>query len=192
MMTSGDDEKSLSRLSTFVIRKGNQGLVGEPETIKRLRSGDLLIEVDRETHSGNYGIGRVPVKVSSHRTLNTSKGVLRTPEFKNTTREELLTQLIKQGVTDARMVTIKKNGEMIRVNTAILTFNRPTPLATLKVGFERCTVQPYVPNPLRCFKCQQFGAHQDNCSRTKVCGKCAQPDHQDTALTSDVRPVNPQ
>ena len=54
MMTSGDDEKSLSRLSTFAIQKGIQGLVGEPKTIKRLRSGDLLIEVDRETHSTKY------------------------------------------------------------------------------------------------------------------------------------------
>ena len=59
MMTSGDDEKSLSRLSTFAIQKGIQGLVGEPKTIKRLRSGDLLIEVDRAFYqaSSNYGIG---------------------------------------------------------------------------------------------------------------------------------------
>ena len=177
MMTSGDDGKSLFRLSTFAIQKGIQGLVGEPKTIKRLRSGDLLIEVDRETHSTKLlaitELAQVPAKVSPHRTLNTSKGVLRTPELKNTTREELLTQLKKQGV-----------------NTAILTFNRPTPPATLKVGFERCTVQPYVPSPLRCFKCQQFGHHQDNCSKAKVCAKCAQPDHQDTACTSAMKCVN--
>ena len=194
MMTSGDDEKSLSRFSTFAIQKGIQGLVGEPKNIKRLRSGDLLIEVDRETHSTKLlaitELAQVPVKVSPHRTLNTSKGVLRTPELQNTTREELLTQLKKQGVTDARMVTIKKNGEMIRVNTAILTFNRPTPPATLNVGFERCTVQPYVPSPLRCFKCQQFGHHQDNCSKAKVCAKCAQLDHQDTACTPAMKCVN--
>ena len=94
MMMSGDDEKSLSRLSTFAIQKGIQGLVGEPKTIKRLRSGDLLIEVDRESHSTKLlkitELANVPVKVSPHRTLNTSKGVLRTPELKNTTREESL------------------------------------------------------------------------------------------------------
>ena len=93
MMTSGDDEKSLSRLSTFAIQKGIQGLVGEPKTIKRLRSGDLLIEVDRETHSTKLlaitELAQVPVKVSPHRTLNTPKGVLRTPELKNTNKESL-------------------------------------------------------------------------------------------------------
>ena len=194
MMMSGDDEKSLSRLSTFAIQKGIQGLVGEPKTIKRLRSGDLLIEVDRESHSTKLlkitELANVPVKVSPHRTLNTSKGVLRTPELKNTTREELIDQLKQQGVTDARMVTIKKNDVIIKVNTAILTFNRPTPPATIKVGFERCNVQPYVPSPLRCFKCQQFGHHQDSCKREKVCGRCAQPDHQDTGCTTKAKCAN--
>ena len=85
---------------------------------------------------------------------------------------------------------LKKTREVIRVNTAILTFNRTAPPATLKVGFKRSTVRPYVPSPLKCFKCRQFGHHQDNCSRTKVCGKCAQPDHQDTACTSAVKCVD--
>ena len=93
-------------------KRESSAFLGEPKTIKRLRSGDLLKEVDRETHSTKLlaitELAQVPVKVSPHRTLNTSKGVLRTPELKNTTREELLTQLKKQGVTDARMVTIKK------------------------------------------------------------------------------------
>ena len=56
MMTSGDDEKSLSRLSTFAIQKGIQGLVGEPKTIKRLRSGDLLRNAFYQA-SSNYGVG---------------------------------------------------------------------------------------------------------------------------------------
>ena len=118
MMTSGDDKKYISRLLTFAIQKGIQGLVGEPRTIKRLRSGALfIIEVDRGMYSTKLlaitELAQVPVKLSPHRTLNTSKGVLRTPELKNTTREELLTQIKKQGVTGARMITIKKTGEVM-------------------------------------------------------------------------------
>ena len=78
LMMSGDEDKSLSRLSTFAIQKGIEGLVGEPKNIKRLRSGDLLIEVDRETYSTKLlaikEIAGIPVKVSPHRTLNTSRG----------------------------------------------------------------------------------------------------------------------
>ena len=51
LMMSGDEDKSLSRLSTFATQKGIEGLAGEPKNIKRLRSGDHLIEVDRETYS---------------------------------------------------------------------------------------------------------------------------------------------
>ena len=79
MMMSGDDEKSLPRLSTFTIQKGIQGLVGEPKTIKRLRSGDLLIEVDRESYSTNLlaitELTNVHVKVSPHRTFKHLKMV---------------------------------------------------------------------------------------------------------------------
>ena len=96
MMTSADEDKSPSRLSTFAIQKDIEVLVGEPKNIKRLRSGDLLIEVDRETYSTKFlaisEIAKIPVKVSPHRTLNTSKGVIRTQEIKNTTNEELKTQ----------------------------------------------------------------------------------------------------
>ena len=151
LMMSGDEDKSLSRLSTFAIQKGIEGLVGEPKNIKRLRSGDLLIEVDRETFSTKLlaikHIAGIPVKVSPHRTLNTSKGVIRTQEIKNTTNEELKTQ-----VSDAKIITIRKNGDIIKLNTAVLTFNFPKPPADIKVGFELCTVQLYIPHPLRCFQ----------------------------------------
>ena len=188
LMMSGDEDKSLSRLSTFAIQKGIEGLVGEPKNIKRLRSGDLLIEVDRETYSTKLlaikEIAGIPVKVSPHRTLNTSKGVIRTQEIKNTTNEELKTQLKRQGVSDARIITIKKNGDTIKLNTAVLTFNFPKPPADIKVGFELCPIQLYIPHPLRCFKCQQFGHHQEGCKTERVCGRCGQStEHPDSSCT---------
>ena len=195
LMMSGDEDKSLSRLSTFAIQKGIEGLVGEPKNIKRLRSGDLLIEVDRETFSTKLlavkHIAGIPVKVSPHRTLNTSKGVIRTQEIKNTTNEELKTQLKRQGVSDAKIITIRKNGDIIKLNTAVLTFNFPKPPADIKVGFELCPVQLYIPHPLRCFKCQQFGHHQEGCKRERVCGRCGQTtDHPDSSCTYPIKCAN--
>ena len=195
LMMSGDEDKSLSRLSTFAIQKGIEGLVGEPKNIKRLRSGDLLIEVDRETYSTKLlaikEIAGIPVKVSPHRTLNTSKGVIRTQEIKNTTNEELKAQLKRQGVSDARIITIKKNGDTIKLNTAVLTFNFPKPPADIKVGFELCPIQLYIPHPLRCFKCQQFGHHQEGCKRERVCGRCGQStEHPDSSCTYPIKCAN--
>ena len=40
-------------------------------------------------------------------------------------------------------------------------------------------VEQFIPNPLRCYKCQTYGHHEDNCRGKEVCGKCGQqnPDH---------------
>ena len=136
-------------------------------------------------------IAGIPVKVSPHRTLNTSKGVIRTQEIKNTTNEELKTQLKRQGVSDAKIITIRKNGDIIKLNTAVLTFNFPNPPADIKVGFELCPVQLYIPHPLRCFKCQQFGHHQEGCKRERVCGRCGQStDHPDSSCTYPIKCAN--
>ena len=62
---------------------------------------------------------------------------------------ELKTQLKRQGVSDARIITIKKNGDTIKLNTAVLTFNFPKPSAENKVGFELCPIQLYIPHLLK-------------------------------------------
>ena len=194
MMMPDDEEKSLHKLSSFAIQKGIEGLAGEPKSIKRLRSGDLLIEVDRGSHSTNLQkateLAGKPIKVSPHRTLNTSKGVIRTPELRNTTNEEIIAQLGHAGAKEARILTKKVDGKIVKLNTAIITFRFPTPPETMKMGFERVKVQLYVPQPLRCFKCQRFGHHRENCKRDEVCGRCGQPDHNDSSCNNPVKCVN--
>ena len=40
-------------------------------------------------------------------------------------------------------------------------------------------VEQYITNPLRCYKCQKYGQHEDNCRGCEVCRKCGQqnPDY---------------
>lgn len=38
----------------------------------------------------------------------------------------------------------------------ILTFNDPNLTSRIKAAYLSCAVQPYIPNPLRCFKCQHM------------------------------------
>ena len=47
---SADDE-TLKTLSPFAIRKGFQGLAGEPKTVNNLRNDSLLVECSTESHS---------------------------------------------------------------------------------------------------------------------------------------------
>ena len=68
--------------------------------------------------------------------------------------------------------SLLKNGETINTNTYILNFDTPKTPTEINIGYMKIKVDTYIPNPLRCFKCQKFGHHQDRCTRPPACGKC--------------------
>ena len=43
----------------------------------------------------------------------------------------------------------------------------------IRIGYLRVKVDPFIPNPLRCFKCQKYGRGAQRCSSAAVCPKCA-------------------
>ena len=155
VVTSNGDGKSLSNLSPFAVQKGIEGVVGTPESIKRLRSGDLLIEVSRRTQAENLLKTKlfvdVPVQVTPHRSLNTSKGVIRCQDIKNCSDEEILDGLSSQNVSQLHRISVVREGERKPTGTFILTFNTPKPPKTLKIGYMQVRVEIYIPNPVRCY-----------------------------------------
>ncbi|GBM16583.1 hypothetical protein AVEN_223513-1 [Araneus ventricosus] len=57
---------------------------------------------------------------------------------------------------------------------------------SIKAGYINCKLRPYIPNPLRCFKCQWYGHSQQSCRSTDpVCVKCAETGHEINVCTSD-------
>ncbi|GFT33348.1 uncharacterized protein TNCV_859021 [Trichonephila clavipes] len=72
----------------------------------------------------------------------------------------------------------------------ILTFNNPNLPATVKAGYLNCKIRPYVPNPLRCFKCQRFGHSQTACRGQLTCSRCATVGHPSTDCTLEPKCVN--
>lgn len=48
----------------------------------------------------------------------------------------------------------------------------------VRVGYMSFQVRPYIPPPLRCFKCQKFGHVAAICRGKQRCGKCGGEDHE--------------
>ena len=121
----------------------------------------------------------INVKTYPHKSLNISKGVVRSKELSLCTIDEIKKEMKKQGVTEVKRVTIKKEGKLIETNTYIITFDQPKIPERIKVGYTIERVEQFMPNPLHCYNCQKYGHHEDNCRGRQVCGKCAQqdPDH---------------
>ena len=193
IIQSRDPNKPL-KLSPFAINKGVESIVGTAKSIKRLRSGDVLVEVDRAGQSSKLlkmeTFVNTPVKVSAHKTLNSCKGVVRCPELRDCDCQEILDELSDQQVTDVHRVMINQNGVKKPTNTLFLTFNRTSIPQYIKVGYLLVKVTTYIPNPIRCFKCQRFGHFRSNCKNNECCEKCGSEDHNVTNCENTAKCVN--
>ena len=126
VVESSSDDLPLSKLSPFAVQKGFQAVAGTLKSIKRLRDGSFLVECGKKVQAQNLlrtnrCIDR-PVKVSIHKTLNSSRGVIRCRDLADMSEVEILDEMIDQGVVGVNRVTLKKEGKVIPTNTLFLTF----------------------------------------------------------------------
>jgi len=117
------------------------------------------------------------VKVSRHRSLNVCKGVIRNRDIALCETAEILAELKSQGVVDAFVVTVPDGETRRRTNTVILTFDMTHPPKFIFAGYLRIPIQIYIPNPLRCFKCQKFGHGKSTCKGQETCARCGALGH---------------
>ena len=185
VMEGTDDKSPLSKLSPFAIAKGIKGLAGEPKSVKVTSQG-LLIEVEKKAHSDNLlrstEIANIPILVTAHKTLNTCRGVVRCKELAGLDEEEIQSELSGQQVTAVKRIFIDKGTRA--TNTYILTFGKTSLPSTIKAGYLRLKVTPYIPNPLRCFKCQAYGHGTNKCTKDVRCSRCGEG-HASEVCTAD-------
>jgi hypothetical protein len=157
--------------------------VGDVEEAKKLRNGTVLIQVRTKVQATNALAMSTwidqAITVTPHRSLNTSRGVIRCREFHDCDESEVLEALCNEGVTEVKRMMTKKNGMLEKTNTFIVTFGLPSPPKSIRVAYMKLNVDPYVPNPLRCYNCQRFGHGKSNCKRKAICAKCSQEGHSD-------------
>ncbi|GBM45860.1 hypothetical protein AVEN_26402-1 [Araneus ventricosus] len=179
----------LKFVSPILIYKTITGLIGEVSYIKKLNNGHFLIEVRNKQQSENIAqlkkIGEFEVNVAVHRSLNHSRGVISEREFQRDLEEDILDCLKDQKVIAVRRITIKRNSQILPIKHLILTFNTPNLPKSVKITYINCPVKPYIPDTLRCFKCQKFGHTITACrGDKKICARCSLPDHNSKNCSS--------
>ena len=181
IIESQDSNKPVAKLSPFAVQKGIEGIAGTVKDVKQLRSGSILVECAKKAHAVNLQsattLAGIPITASPHRTLNTSKGVIRTKALDDIDEEEIAQELKSQSVQSVKRITIKKDGNIIKTGTYIITFCKPTPPESLKLGYLNVRVSVFIPRPLRCFQCQKFGHGKDSCRNQPTCMKCSIKGH---------------
>ncbi|GFV53249.1 uncharacterized protein TNCV_1644811 [Trichonephila clavipes] len=179
--TEGD---TFSSVSPFLIQKGLSATVGSVKAVSKMRSGDLLVEISSTKQAEQLlalqMLANIPITVLPHAILNSSRGVISESDlFKyNVPEQEILEGLQDQKVCAVRRITIRRDGQVVNTKHLILTFACPDLPQFITAGYLRCSVRPYIPNPLRCFQCQRFGHSKPTCRfwKTHFCARCVQWD----------------
>ena len=76
-----------------------------------------------------------PVTVTPHRSLNSYKGVIRCKELIDCDREEILSELKPQAVSDITNITVKDNSGGRKPNTFIATVKQTNTPQHIKIGY---------------------------------------------------------
>ena len=118
------------------------------------------------------------MKVSIHKTLNSSKGVIRCRELLDLSESEIRDELRTQGVVEVHRVTVKKGEVVVPTSTLFLTFNRPDMPAEITVGYLKVKVSLFIPNPMRCYNCNKFGHTSQRCKVAPKCQWCGKDKHE--------------
>lgn len=177
------EEGSFQEMSPFLVNKLITGFCAV-ENIKKLRDGTLLVTVPTKQISEKFlsckKLGEHNVKVSVHSFLNLSKGVIYNRDLLYSTDDEIIENLADQGVVDVKRLTRKVDKVDKPTGSFILTFNRFKLPEKVKAAYHSLEVRPFVPNPLRCFKCQKFGHISNTCKDRPICALCGIEEHGET------------
>ena len=192
-------EQSLSSLSPFQRRDGCDRF-GKVVRCDRMRDGGIEVEFEKEqdaakairashfVYSVRCSSGRKDVSLQletePHRTKNSSRGVINCYELKDVADEDIADGLAEFGVTAARRILTRRG--TVPTNNVILTFDGTDLPTEVNVGYVKVRVRPYIPAPMRCFRCQRFGHTKTNCRGKVVCGRCGEQDHEADSCSAEV------
>ena len=138
VLSPQNESQQLTKLSPFAVEKMILEKFGTVNKVTKMRSGSLLIEATRPAQARNIldttSFMDIDVKATPHRSLNTSKGVIKDHgrDLYDMSEMDIVSELRDQGVEGVSRFILKKDGKEIKTNTLFITFATPTPPAKLK------------------------------------------------------------
>jgi hypothetical protein len=171
------------------VQKLLSNLIGSVKSINSTKAGNLIVEcIDNQQYKTllkSTHLGEWVIKVYVPKSMNTSIGCIYNVPL-NITEDEIKDVLKQQNVSNCVRLTYfdKEKKERQPSNTVKLYFNVPELPIRISLGFRMYKTKLFIPRPIQCFNCQQFGHMQSDCSKPRVCFKCGQQ-HENKQCTVD-------
>lgn len=113
------------------------------------------------------------VVVTDHPTLNQVRCVVSCSQAIGMTEEELVNELKDQRVTAVRKFTRLVNGARQETASMVLTIQGTVKPEFVYFGFQRCEARLYIPAPMMCYNCYEYGHSKAKCGNQPVCRHCS-------------------
>lgn len=167
-----DSVKVINPLKLTKTFKEKLGII---ECVKTLRDGKMMLYCkDRKQQK----------KALEMKTLGGHKVVCSIPEEKiwirgvisgipiDVSTEEIKSNISGAAVKDVKRLRCVRNNERTDSLSVMITFDENKLPDRVYVGYLSYYVRPYVPPPIRCFKCQKFGHIAAACRGKQRCARC--------------------
>ena len=154
--------------------------IGEVMSAKVLRNGSMLIKCrDREQQGKAKTMSTVEgkkVECSLFSGRKLVRGVV-TGIPVRISAEDVKGNITNARISDVKRMKANRNGIKEDSLSVLITFDEKSLPEKILIGYMCYYVRPYVPPPLRCFKCQRFGHVAAVCKGKQRCGRCG-GDHE--------------
>lgn len=174
-MSLAKEGTSFSEWNPIRLTKVINKEIGEVRSAKILRNGSLLIMCRDGGQQGkalriNKLEGKA-VKCTLARSRKLIRGVVSGIPVKISADE------VKENVTNVRVNEVKRlkasrDGVKRDSLSVMIAFDEERLPEKIYIGYICYNVRPYVPPPLRCFKCQRFGHVAAVCKGKERCSRC--------------------
>ncbi|GFX53857.1 uncharacterized protein TNCV_1598031 [Trichonephila clavipes] len=181
-------------VSLFLIEKAISSSIGQVNSIRKMRFGDLFLEVSNSKQTTALiqlqKLAHLQITVTPLSNLNFSRGVILPAVLLNVSAEEILENMKAQKVCGVRRIMIRQEGQVLNTKHLILIFSTSDLQKSVKAAYISCSVRPYIPNPLRCFQYQRYGHSKIFCRDQPTYPRCGEIDHDSASCTTKERCVN--
>ncbi|GBL99022.1 hypothetical protein AVEN_227531-1 [Araneus ventricosus] len=107
-----NEEGKLKNMSPFLIQKHIYTFAGNVQSVKKIKSVDLLVESSSLQQSEQLlsitEFGDIPITVSAHASPNYTRGMMSSDEFLMVSDSEFVSELEAQKVIAALRITLKR------------------------------------------------------------------------------------
>lgn len=178
------DPKAPIAENPFKLGMDIDRMAGKVIDVNRMKSGEIIVKTKSITQAkkimkfNELPVSKTKVVIEEHKRLNQSRGKIYRYDFRSLTDEEILEGLKKQRVVGIYRQTRRDPDKYVDSGVYILTFDGTTLPTHIYAGYTRTKVTPYIPNPLRCAQCLNYGHSVKFCKGTKICARCSDIMHE--------------